>query len=451
LRSILPALLLLLPALYAADEETPAKKKKMSALSLLPDGSELQGITLPRYDENHRLVGVLKAKAMTLVNDQTIAGETIAIEFYNPDRSLRGRMDLTKAMFNQSKRTLEAMEPITIQSDQINVKGAGLVYDFEQGEGFLLGPATTSIRKKTSPTAMKSSHSPLRTGAIIGAALISQPLAATAQPAVSQTETATKAPEHAAASQAARQNLVRDLEASSAANAAAKAFLERTNLSTADPAQPVPEPPQAKPLDLKPGPDDTLISCDGGMYFDPDEGVFVYMKNVRVTDPGFTMTGANELKIFLEKIPAEEIEKRKQERAAKKKAAGSDEKTDPPKKEKEEEAGFRDKFGEVEKIIATGAIVIDAKPKQGEPPIKASGAIFSYNILNDVVLVSGGYPWFVREGIALRAMEPELTLEIHPKTGKFNTSGHWDTFANFEKLRAEQDQKKKDKKKDTNN
>lgn len=448
-------MLLLLPALHAADQETPAKKKKMSAVSLLPDGSELQGVTLPRYDENRRLTGVLKAKAMTLVNEQTIAGETIAIEFYNPDRSLRGRMDLVKALFDQSKGTLEAMEPISLRSDQINVEGAGLVYDFEQGEGFLLGPAKTWIKKDAQSTAMKTSRSRFRAGAVIGATLISQPLAATAQPAAppaaNQTETTTKAPDHAAASQASRQNLVRDLDASSAANAAAKAFLERTNLSTADPAQPVPEPPQAKPLDLKPGPDDTLISCDGGMYFDPDEGVFVYLKNVRVTDPGFTMTGANELKIFLEKIPAEEIEKRKQERAAKKKAASGDEKTDPPKKEKEEEAGFRDKFGEVEKIIATGAIVIDAKPKQGEPPIKASGAIFSYNILSDVVLVSGGYPWFVREGIALRAMEPELTLEIHPKTGKFNTSGHWDTFANFEKLRAEQDQKKKDKKKDTNN
>jgi hypothetical protein len=449
LRSILPALLLLLPALHAADQVTPAKKKKMSAVSLLPDGSELQGVTLPRYDENRRLVGVLKAKAMTLVNDQTIAGETIAIEFYNPDRSLRGRMDLVKALFDQSKGTLEAMEPISLWSDQINVEGAGLVYDFEQGEGFLLGPAKTWIKKDAQSTAMKTSRSRFRTGAVIGATLISQPLAATAQPAAppaaNQTETATKAPEHAAATQAARQNLVRDLDASSAANAAAKAFLERTNLSATDPSQPVPEPPQAKPLDLKPGPDDTLISCDGGMYFDPDEGVFVYMKNVRVTDPGFTMTGANELKIFLEKIPPEEIERRKQERAAKKKAAGGDEKADPPKKEKEEEAGFRDKFGEVEKIIATGAIVIDAKPEQGEPPIKASGAIFSYNILKDEVIVSGGYPWFIREGIALRAMEPELTLHIQPKTGRFNTSGHWDTFANFEKLRAEQEAKKKDK------
>ena len=39
------------------------------------------------------------------------------------------------------------------------------------------------------------------------------------------------------------------------------------------------------------------------MYFDSDEGVFVYLKNVRVTDPRFTMSGANELKVFLGKKP----------------------------------------------------------------------------------------------------------------------------------------------------
>ena len=84
----------------------PVPKKKLSAVSLLPSGSEFQGVMLPRYDENRRLTGVLKAKTMTLVTEEVIAGETVSIEFFNPDRSPRGRIDLVKAVLNQGKGLL---------------------------------------------------------------------------------------------------------------------------------------------------------------------------------------------------------------------------------------------------------------------------------------------------------------------------------------------------------
>ena len=62
-------------------------------------------------------------------------------------------------------------------------------------------------------------------------------------------------------------------------------------------------PPAAKPLEVKTGPNDTVINCTGGAYFDADAGVLVYLKNVTVKDPRYDMTGANELKIFFEKKP----------------------------------------------------------------------------------------------------------------------------------------------------
>jgi hypothetical protein len=46
---------------------------------------------------------------MTLVNDERSPARTITIEFYNPDRSPRGRVDLVKAVFNQARALLEAM------------------------------------------------------------------------------------------------------------------------------------------------------------------------------------------------------------------------------------------------------------------------------------------------------------------------------------------------------
>lgn len=418
MRATIPALLLLTPVLLAAEEAVPAPAKKLPAIALLPDGSQLHRVMLPRYDEHRRLIGVMKAREMTLVNAETIAGEAISIEFFNPDQSPRGRMDLTKATFNQAKGMLEAMEPVTIHTDRINAKGAGLLYAFEQGEGFLIGPATTWIQAPIETT-MNSNRSPLRAAGIVGMSLLTQALAAAPPPTLSHEEkaalrddAASKSAEHAAVVKAAKADLGKDLDASTAANAAAKAFLVKAELAAATPSENAPEPAEAKPLDLKPGPNDTVISCDGGMYFDADEGVFVYLKNVRVNDPRFTLTGANELKVFLGKKPEEPAKK--------------------PDKEDKSGLGVGGKFGDVERIVATGAVLIDQKAAGGKEPIKASGAIFTYNIKSDQIIISGGYPWVIQGKQGFRAKEPELILRISPKGGEFSTEGPWDMFLNLQ-------------------
>ena len=421
MRAILPALLLLAPALHAA-ETAPVPRKKLSAISLLPDGSELQGVMLPRYDENRHLTGVLKAKAMTLVNDETIAGETVCIEFFNPDRSPRGRVDLTKALFNQAKGLLEAREPVTIQTDRVNATGTGLVYAFEEGQGFLLGPATTWIPAPIETT-MNSRHAPLRTATLVGMSLITQPLPAAPPPPVTATEQAAMqadaapgATKHAAASQTVRTNLLADLASSEAANASAKAFLEQANLAAGSTTAPPADAASQKPLQLQPGPTDTVITCDGGMYFDADAGVFVYLKNVRVADPRFTLSGANELKIFLGKKPD----------AAPAKPA----KTDPSAKPS---LGLGAKFGDVERILATGAVrILQKQVEGGKEPVEASGAIFTYQPKSGEIVLSGGYPWVKQGANFMRAMEPSLNLRIQ-KNGSFVTEGNWQMGGKIDK------------------
>lgn len=419
MRAILPVLLLLAPALHAA-ESAPAPRKKLPAISLLPDGSELQGVMLPRYDENRHLTGVLKAKAMTLVNDETIAGETVSIEFFNPDRSPRGRVDLTQAVFNQAKGLLEAREPVTIRTDRVNAKGTGLVYAFEQGEGFLLGPATTWIPAPVETT-MNSRQAPLRTATLVGMSLISQSLTAAPPPPVTpaeqaamQADAAPGAPKHAAAAQTARTNLLADLASSEAANAKAKAFLEQADLAAGTSSAPSVDAAAQQPLDLKPGLTDTVITCDGGMYFDADAGVFVYLKNVRVADPRFALSGANELKIFLGKKPADV-------------PAKPDPSAKPPS------LGLGAKFGDVERILATGAVrILQKQVEAGKEPVEASGAIFTYQPKSGEIVLSGGYPWVKQGANFMRAMEPNLNLRIQ-KNGSFVTEGNWQMGGKIDK------------------
>ncbi len=390
-------------------------KKKLSAVSLLPDGSQLHGVMFPRYDDRQRLIGVLKAGAMTLVNDTTISGQTIAIEFYNPDQSPRGRVDLKSAIFNQSKGTLEANESVIIRTDQINANGNGLIYDFEQAEGFLLGPVTTWIQADSiKPTSMQTKPSALGATAAIGIALLPQTLTAAPPPpptaqeqAAFQEAASSQAAKHADAAKSARADLRADLDASAAATAAAKAFLEKTD-GTAE-LTPVPPPADAKPLDVKPGPTDSVVNCDGGMYFDADEGVFVFLKNVRVNDPRFSLTGASEVKIFLAKKPA-----------------GA-----PDKKDKSG-LGLSGKFGDVERVVANGAVLLTQKEtEKGKDPVQASGAIFSYRPQSGEIILSGGYPWVKQGSYYSRAKEPNLTLRMF-KNGSFVTEGNWELGGNIE-------------------
>lgn len=421
----LTAVILLSPALHAADGiEGGSEKKKESAFEgitkLLPPGSELQGVILPRYDENRRLTGTVKTKVMRLVDADTMSGEEIRIEFFNDDRTKSGRAELVDALLHSDRGMIESWSPVSLDSDGLHARGSGLILDFGKSEGVLLGPLRTWAPSNHQPIAMNSKSKSLRAAGLAGVALVSQTVAEPAAPA----PPATSPPPVSAES--AKKDMADALERSNAANAKAKAFLENAGLGSAD--SKAPEEPAAKPLDIQPGPDDMQIDCDGGMHFNSDEGVFVYMKNVRVEDPRFKMSGANELKIFLEKRPQDQAEGKKEE------------------KDKDKgDLGIGKKFGKVERVLATGAIQIDQKSVNGKEPIKASGAVFNYNIKQDLVTVSGGYPWVVQGGLALRAEEPNLMLTILPKAGEFRTEGKWKTIIPVKELQ-DKDKKKEDAK-----
>lgn len=407
MRVILPALILLAPALQAVGTED-APKRKASAISLLPNGSELQQVMLPRYDVQHHLTGLLKAETMTLVTDEIIAGESVTISFFNPDRSLRGRVDLAKAMLNQAVGLLEARKKVTLLTDRIHAIGTGLIYAIDDGEGFLTGPAVTRIESATQ-TAMNSRPSPRRAIAtaslLAGTTLIAAPPAALTpeEKSAIAADAAAAAPAHSESSRAAREQLRAELAASTAATSAATAFLEKAELAAGETAATL---PPAAPLDVKPGPQDTVISCDGGMYFDSDEGVFVYLKNVRVADPRFALSGAAELKVFLGKKPEKAPQK--------------------PAPDGKPAIGLGAKFGDVERIVATGAVrILQKQPEPGKEPVEASGAIFTYHPNTGEIVLTGGYPWVKQGSTFMRANEPQLSLRIQ-KSGSFVTEGNWD-------------------------
>lgn len=151
MRRFLTVLAFVSPAIAGNEADAPGWK---NIFSLLPPGSELQGVMLPRYDENHRLTGVLKSRSIALVDAARIAGKNVTIELFNPDQSQRGRIDLTGRTLYQDVSTqstpstgrFTTREPVEIRSERLAASGSGLYYFSDLGRGFLLGPVTTIIK-----------------------------------------------------------------------------------------------------------------------------------------------------------------------------------------------------------------------------------------------------------------------------------------------------------------
>ena len=406
LNPCIPIFFLAAPLLYAQE---PAAVAKKSPIALLPNGSVLHGVLLPRYDAQRRLVGDLKTETMTLVDGDRIQGENVLIRFYNPDRTLSGRVELTRALFNQAKSTLSAKQDVKLIRDGLSATGDGLVYSFSTGEGFLIGPVSTRL---SPPPLTTMNTNPLALPAIAMLAFapaISQaaPPAYVSPEELAEINNAAKSaePKITAANQSVTKELSADNEAAAKVTANATAFIEKNNIKPV--ANSGVNQEEAKPLEIEPGPEDTVIDCDGGMYFDAEEGVLVYLKNVRVKDPRFTLDGANELKIFFDKKkPAE-------------------------KKPKEAKgAGPTANFGDVKKLIATGAVKILQKGVDGKAPVEASGALLNYDVQSGEIIISGGYPWVRQDKFFARAKEPNLTLRLLTD-GSFSTKGNWQMGGNL--------------------
>ncbi len=394
---------------------------------MLPSGSQLHGVMFPRYDESHRLSSVVKVRDMTLIDENTYSGQTVSIEFFDSDQKPSGRVDMIRAVFDQDKGKVVANGTVTFRSDRIQAKGTGLTFtqaqaqakDQNHNKGFLLGPCVTCVQQPPTETSMNPRPAPFRAAAIVGMSLASLPLAATPPPAVGTDELARIHADSASKSATAKQsadtaktNLATDTADAAAAAKDGKEYADQAGIKiTEDPLATAP----TKPLDITPGPTDTVVQCDNGMYFDAEEGVVVYFGNVRVTDPRYNMNGANEMKVFLSKKPGNE-----QAKTSKKEA------TPAPG------AGIQDKFGDVDRIVATGAVrVLQKNPDPGKEPVEASGAILTYKPKTGEMVLSGGYPWVKQGASFMRAKQPNLNLRVL-KDGSYVTEGNWDMGGNLQ-------------------
>lgn len=433
MRLLLPALLAISTPCVGADEAEQSGKK-LPGSTLLPDGSQLQGVVIPKHNEQYQLENSLMADVVTLVNDEIIAGERVTIDFFGEGGKRSARIKLGEATFNQTAGMLRASEEVTLDAETYRARGTGLHYALRSNRGLLIGPATSLIQNSPKETAMNSKAPSLI--AATGIALVSQTGDAAAQnpdgeanPEAVKVNTVKKNPV-AEARQEARAELRKQLEATRTTDAEVREFVERVPLDYEELTGAPPPRPPAEPLEFEPGPNHTVVKCEGGMYFDAQQGHLVYLKEVRVDDPQYILTGADVLRVYMARKPepAKKDGKDQPDKEA--------DKLKPNKGEGDDEGEASDQegpvpslggdFDSVEKIVATGAVrILQQSVQKGEQPVEASGAFFTYNPETGDITLSGGYPWVKQGDYYARAQQPNLTLYLK-KDGSFTTEGRWE-------------------------
>jgi len=346
--SALPLLALAGLASAAETARNPAAaaddKSGIFTSGLLPDGSVLENVTLPDYDEKLHLIASMHVRHMIIHDHKTdVEGQGMSIDFFSIQKQHTGSLRLESAHYNPQfspdSGLLRTDKPFVLLSDQLDVTGSALVYEVAPRRGYINGPVTAdAVLQKATAMNTPSLH-PFA----IGASLVAAAAFASAEPApkapattpdnhpgnnLSGRELLEKArmtPEQLKeiddqAKPATGQDAARETAEKSVAQAdkdeamvhnALAEFATRVALTTLittakDPS--APEPANSSGQLLAPpkleGPL-THVTADEGAYIDREKGIVVFLKNVEVHDEASvgSMTGADELKILFEPMP----------------------------------------------------------------------------------------------------------------------------------------------------
>jgi hypothetical protein len=473
-RGLIYASLALAPAQeLPVDEEDPDTGEESGFLAgtLFPNNSILKNVILPSYDVDFNLTSTLKAEELKIVTKKKIQGKNLQIEFYNPDRSERGRIDLKTARFNAAKKLLTTDEPVSFVSEEMDVSGTGLVFETEKNRGFLHGPVKAVSRKQIQ-TSMNAT--PARRGLAASALLMASVFPLQGQqltPGMTSEQksdalslskeqldaihkdAASARPKVTAEQEAAQKVMAENKDKSEEARLSMNSFFKAAALTSllAEPEPPsttgdVPRPPVSEKLG-----DETTITSESGAFIDNNEGLIVFLKDVKVDNPQFTLSAQNEVKAFMkEKLAMKEGKGAKAKAAdltapkdgtpapAKVPAPEGESKPEgekpaaPPKEvppevlEKWRAAKEAKKAGagpggseDISRIIATGTVVIDYKPKEpGKKPVKACAHLAVYDFDKEQILLKGGSPWVVMDGNTYTVGGNDAYILVYLKDGQ---------------------------------
>ncbi len=402
------AIILMSNSIIHADELADKAEKsiqksinRIPALEILPAGSILKKINIPRYNPNYTPASLLTADQIKVISEEEVQGTVVGISLYDELGKIKTRTTLNAVNYNQSTGLITSRENLEFSGETFTASSQGLILDWENHRGFLLGKnkSIIYIKKRISmnntnkpSTKTNTKKTRIATGAT-AAVLASVPALLTADE-LAKIE---------ADSQPSTELFIKQLEQTKAtlvatAEAEAKIATIRKELTEKLGSVPSIDPSQPAPPELVPikGREFITITSDQ-LLFDAKKGVFVYFGNVKITHPQYSFTCDGELKIILN------------ESASAKKLS------------EKERANLKpnDIFDDVKQIIATDNVIVRGKDKNGKVVTAVTENLSFTKETGSIIL----------KGIGSRITTPDGQLKVVTNNGylkldeNFNASG----------------------------
>lgn len=413
----------------AQPDKTDAEQREsaLPALKVLPAGSSLKRVRVPRYTSDYQPASLLTADVLKIINNDQVDGTNVSITLYQ-NGVLNAQTHMNAVTYNQLSGIVHATENILIHGQEFDTASQGLALHWEKRTGFLLGktqtlfysntdkkmisksPATktnSSPRTISRPRKIQSAATGLAIAASAAPTLLSardiQQLDILAAPMTQQIHIIDQQAE-----QESKSIQQIDTSISQSKQALQQDFSQTINITQTEQVDP-------QQLELREEPVFISLTSDDGMYFDAEKGIIVYSKNIVVVHPQYKLNCDDELKVLL-------LEK----------VADPTDPAAPVPAEEETDVKKAKKFSGIDKAIATGSVRITGKDKAGKI-IVATAETATYDGVTGDMILKGGSPSITHGDTKTRILSKDGYIKITSNMsirikGKHNTTANLKTL-----------------------
>lgn len=380
-------------ALSIASSLLAQESASSAARKVLPVGSSLHEIRIPRFDENYQKTSLLTAERMDNLPNNKIQGIHVQLELFENGKQ-QATTHFNSAIFYEGHEILHSQGNLTISGESFDIAAQGVILQWQKRAGFLLGKVQTSFypqqdtemhssKNKQAPSSpQKATHTLTKTSKKLAIITSSIPALLTAEELNKIDELSKPSTEIIEKVDQVTEQKEAEIQLSSQQLTQQKDAISNEVLPVVN-GQTKPTE-KAKPLANRDNQVPVSVTAENGMYFDAITGTAVYQKNVVVTHPQVLLTCSDELKVLLKK---------------------TENSTDSGNKDPE--------FDGLDKAIATGNVVIKAKDSSGKVII-AHSDIATYDGTTEVIVLKGGRPTIQQGDQIARVLSDSGYIKILP-------------------------------------
>ena len=409
------------------------QERTLPAMKVLPVGSTLHDLRIPRFNKDYQTTSILFAKKMDILENQKVKGSKVDITLYK-DNLPQAATHLNSAFYKESTGIIHSLENLTISGDRFDIAAQGLILHWVKRTGFLLGKTQTMFysdidKKMTSPVSTPknkkslSAVKPKVKPTTLAAAVVTIPALLSAeelQDIDNLTPSSTQLIQEV--DKQAQKDIQRMEQVASSIDLTKKTL--HTQLVTAVENQSTPNA-VAVPIKPKANKVPVTVNCESGMYFDATTGIIVYQKDVVVIHPKYNLNCSDELKIILKEKPKSD------------KSDKSDKNKQSKEKSSEQKSGNTvapntKKFSGLSKAIATGNVVIKSKDKDGKL-ITTRSQTATYDGETGIMILRGGRPTVQQGDTIARVLSDTGYIKILPNMS-VRIEGRHEIKANLNEL-----------------